>query len=593
MQRLPNFRTVFALFTAIILVLAGLGLSVWFERAYEVRRIHEIDAQARILAETSTAALTFNDRKAGEEYVRALAANPEIETAAIYDSKGLLFAGFSRVAEQGPPAQLTIGKAASSQAGVTVTAPVRQDNSLLGTAYIEVFPDPVSRRIARYGFLALILILAALLVAVLAAGQAELRRANLELEKRAKELALAIVRLENEIQIREKTEEALRQAQKMEAVGQLTGGVAHDFNNLLQVITGNLDILRQRTQDGQIGRLVNGALRGAERASALTQRLLAFSRRQPLEPRPLDVNKLVAGMSDMLRRTLGETIEVETVLSGGLWVAFADANQLENALLNLAVNARDAMPEGGKLTIETGNAYLDEDYAASQQEVEPGQYVSVAVSDTGTGMSKETLARVFEPFFTTKDAGRGSGLGLSQVFGFMRQSDGHVTIYSELGGGTTVRLYLPRSTGGEAGIEVVPETSTADGAANEVVLVVEDDADVRANTAMMVQELGYGVVEAPDGEAALRALERQPSVRLLFTDVGLPGGLDGRQLADKARQLRPDLPVLFTSGYARNAIVHHGRLDPGIEMIGKPFTFAALGAKLRKILDEHPQPISD
>jgi signal transduction histidine kinase len=331
--------------------------------------------------------------------------------------------------------------------------------------------------------------LAALVVGVLAAGQSALRKVDDELKRRAEELAAAIVRLEAEIEEREKVQEALRQAQKMEAVGQLTGGVAHDFNNLLQVITGSLELLRQRAGDGRndIRRLADGAMRGADRAAALTQRLLAFSRRQPLVPQPLDVNKLVAGMSDLLHRTIGETIRIETVLAPGVCTVSADANQLENALLNLAVNARDAMPDGGKLTIETGNAFLDEEYAARHEEVQPGQYVALAVSDTGSGIPKETLVRVFEPFFTTKEAGRGSGLGLSQVYGFMRQSGGHAAIYSEVGEGTTLRLYLPRHTGIDTAAAAGQEAHPVIADNEELVLIVEDDEDVRTNTVMMAR----------------------------------------------------------------------------------------------------------
>jgi signal transduction histidine kinase/DNA-binding response OmpR family regulator len=412
-------------------------------------------------------------------------------------------------------------------------------------------------------------------------AQEELRRLNETLEQR----------VAAEIRERMTAEEALRQAQKMEAIGRLTGGVAHDFNNLLQVILGNLDALRRQLGDGaiqkdEIRRFSDAAVRGAERAAVLTQRLLAFSRRQPLQPQPLEVNKLVTGMSDLLRRTLGEGITTETVLAGGLWRISADANQLESALLNLAVNARDAMRSGGKLTIETANAHLDEAYAATHDEVKAGQYVMVAVTDTGVGMSKEVLAKAFDPFFTTKDVGQGTGLGLSQVYGFVKQSGGHVKIYSEPGEGTTVRLYLQRLPGGADDVaEAMPAQRIPAGRRSEVVLVVEDDEDVRASTVEMLRELGYGVLEAADGRAALRALEGNGGVHLLFTDVGLPGGLNGRQLADAALQRRPGLKLLFTTGYARNAIVHHGRLDPGLELIVKPFTYAALAAKIRSVLE--------
>ncbi|MGC2525670.1 MAG: ATP-binding protein [Stellaceae bacterium] len=589
MGKLEKLSPAIALAAAIALVLAGVVMLLWFERSYEKEKFDEVAAQARILAATVTAALTFNDHKAAQEYVNALAANPDIQVAGVYDARGALFAGYSRLKGEPPPQTLPTTEP-SLRSSLAVTAPVQQAANALGTVYVEAVADPIARRAARYGVIALLFTLAALVVAVLAAGQAALRGANAELARRADQLAAANFSLEAQIIEREKAEEALRQAQKMEAVGQLTGGVAHDFNNLLQVITGNLDTLLRRAGDGEgdIHRLANAAMRGAERAAILTQRLLAFSRRQPLAPQPIEVNKLVAGMSDLLRRTLGETVSVETVLAGGVWRASADANQLENALLNLAVNARDAMPGGGRLTIESGNAYLDEEYAAGHEEVKPGQYVTVAVTDTGTGMTKETLGRVFEPFFTTKETGRGSGLGLSQVYGFMRQSDGHVTVYSELDQGTTVRLYLPRHIGrAEAAADASVEAHPVAGADSEdVVLIVEDDEDVRGNTVAMVRELGYRVIDAENGQAALRVLGNHPAVRLLFTDIGLPGGLNGRQLADEARRIRPELVVLFTTGYARNAIVHHGRLDPGVEVIGKPFTYAALAAKIRKVLDD-------
>jgi PAS domain S-box-containing protein len=385
---------------------------------------------------------------------------------------------------------------------------------------------------------------------------------------------------------RRQIEEQLRQAQKMEAVGQLTGGVAHDFNNLLTVIIGNIENLqRYLPQRAEAQRMIAAIMRAATRAATLTHRLLAFARRQPLEPRPVDINKLVAGMSELLRRSLGETILIETVLAGGLWRTLADPDQLENALLNLAVNARDAMADGGKLTIETANAFLDESYAAQHQDVAPGQYVMIAMSDTGCGMSAETIEKAFEPFFTTKEVGQGTGLGLPQVYGFVKQSGGHVKIYSELGNGATVKLYLPRLAAGEVASDAAAEAKPmANARANDAVLLVEDDEDVRQYSADILRETGYRVVEAADGATALKALADEPGIRLLFTDVGLPGGLNGRQLADEARRRRPDLKVLFTTGYARNAIVHQGRLDPGVALLLKPFTAASLTAMVSKVL---------
>jgi PAS domain S-box-containing protein len=388
---------------------------------------------------------------------------------------------------------------------------------------------------------------------------------------------------------RERAEEALRQSQKMEAVGQLTGGIAHDFNNLLTVITGNVDAARRHIGEqgeARVLRALGNALVGAERAATLTQRLLAFSRRQPLNPRPIDANKLVNNMSELLHRTLGETIAVETVLAAGLWRVEADPNQLENAILNLAVNARDAMPDGGKLTIETANTHIDRGYAARNAGVSPGQYVAICVSDIGSGMNEDTLARAFEPFFTTKEVGKGTGLGLSMVYGFVKQSGGHLKIYSEETQGTTVRIYLPRLVGGEAEAEARPAQEIPEGSRDETILVCEDDDDVRAYTVEVLRELGYRVLEAHDGPSALRLLERpEGKVDLLFTDVVLPGGMTGAILAREARALRSDLRILFTTGYARNAIVHHGRLDPGVELITKPFAYADLAARIRDMLD--------
>jgi signal transduction histidine kinase/CheY-like chemotaxis protein len=397
---------------------------------------------------------------------------------------------------------------------------------------------------------------------------------------------LGFAKITRDLTERRNNEEQMRQAQKMEAVGQLTGGVAHDFNNLLTVILGNIETIVRRLPEtaGDLRRSANAALRGATRATVLTQRLLAFARRQALEPASLSLNDLMTGMSEMLRRTLGESVVIETVLGAGLWSAFVDANQLENAVLNLAINARDAMPDGGRLTIETANVYFDDDYAASA-EVPPGQYVGLFVSDTGTGMSAETMSKAFDPFFTTKEVGQGTGLGLSQVYGFIRQSGGHIKIYSEVGAGTTLKLYLPRHHNSKNMTDNRPVAPIIPRAKDETVLVAEDDPDVRNFTVEMLRELGYRVVEATDGQTALRLLDANRDIVLLFTDVGLPGGMNGRQLADEAKRRRPDLKILFTSGYARNAIVHHGRLDPGVELLVKPFTFAALAAKIRHVLD--------
>jgi PAS domain S-box-containing protein len=382
-------------------------------------------------------------------------------------------------------------------------------------------------------------------------------------------------------------EEQLRQAQKMEAIGQLTGGIAHDFNNLLTVICGNMETLQRRLverSEDQLQRYVNSALLASSRAAVLTHQLLAFSRRQPLDPKPVSVNTLITGVSEMLRRTLRENILIETVLAAGVWTIFADTNQLENTLLNLAVNARDAMPDGGKLTIEAANVYLDDDYA-SAADVPAGQYVGIFVSDSGVGMPAEVVSKAFDPFFTTKDVGQGTGLGLSQVYGFVKQSGGHAKIYSEVGAGTAVKIYLPRLISPNEAADNQPVNVPVPRGSGETILVVEDEHDVRRFAIDMLQELGYRVLDAPDGVTGLRVIDAHREIALLFTDVGLPGGMNGRHLADEALRRRPDLKILFTSGYARNAIVHHGRLDPGVQLIVKPFTFAGLATKVRNILD--------
>jgi PAS domain S-box-containing protein len=387
---------------------------------------------------------------------------------------------------------------------------------------------------------------------------------------------------------REVAEHQVRQLQKMEAVGQLTGGIAHDFNNMLSVVISGLSLAQRRLERGDvaIGRYIEAAMDGARRAATLTHRLLAFSRQQALSPVSLDVNQMVQGMSDLLRRTLGEGIELEVVLAGGLWLTHADPSQLENALLNLAVNARDAMDGAGRLTIETANTHLDEAYARQHEEVEPGQYVLLAVTDIGAGMSSDVITRAFEPFFTTKVAGAGTGLGLSQVYGFVKQSAGHLKIYSEPGEGTTVKIYLPRFAGQlDTPFPLLPRTEMPSGRIEEVVLVVEDEARVRELAVATLRELGYTVIHADGAAAALRQLDAHPEVTLMFTDIVMPG-MNGRLLADEALKRRPELRVLFTTGYTRNAVVHNGILDAGVDLLGKPYGVEQLAARVRAILDK-------
>ncbi len=418
-------------------------------------------------------------------------------------------------------------------------------------------------------------------------SQAQLRLVNEELLARVVERDLALAALERETAERLQAETLLRQSQKMEAVGQLTGGIAHDFNNMLAIVSGSLELLERRMgeADPRARRYLNAASDAARRAADLTQRLLAFSRRQALQPQVIAANTLVSGMSELLRSSLGATVQLETVLAGGLWRICVDPAQLENALLNLSVNARDAMPEGGRLTIETQNAHLDDNYVADTIGLPPGQYVMIAVSDTGGGMAPEVIDQAFEPFFTTKDVGKGTGLGLSQVYGFVKQSGGHIKIYSEPGNGTTVKLYLPRHRGEEAApAPMRDEQDIPQGDLSEVILVVEDEAAVRQFSVDALTDLGYRVLEADGAENALRLLATYPEICLLFTDVVMPG-INGAQLAQQARQARPALKVLFTTGYTRNAIVHNGVLEPSVELIGKPFNIKELARKVRQILD--------
>jgi len=396
-------------------------------------------------------------------------------------------------------------------------------------------------------------------------------------------------RLYNEQDRREAAEIVMRQSQKLDAIGHLTGGVAQDFNNLLTIIIGNIETAQRLVEswtDGaqiKLGRRLENAMQGAQRAATLTRRLLAFSRQQPLDPTSLDLNRVLNGVSDFLRQALGEAISSEIVGSGGVWPVQADRAELETAILNLAVNARDAMPDGGKLTIEASNSYLDEAYCRQHSDIQPGQYVQIAVTDTGAGMTKEVVDRAFEPFFTTKQSGQGTGLGLSQVYGFVKQSGGHVKIYSEIGEGTTVKIYLPRSAEKYSPRGAI-KSGTTPARPGECILVVEDDDDVRSYVVETLGGLGYGVLEAAGASEALRLLEQHKTISMLLTDVVMPGA-NGRNLADEAKQRQPALKVAFMTGYSRNAIVHQGRLDAGVTLIQKPLTRDVLAATVRQVLD--------
>lgn len=403
------------------------------------------------------------------------------------------------------------------------------------------------------------------------------QRANQTLEQRVAERTQEL----------ETANEALRQAQKMEAVGQLTGGIAHDFNNLLAGISGSLEVIERRVGRGQtegIDRFIRGAQTSAQRAAALTQRLLAFSRRQTLDPKPTDTNRLVLSMEDLIHRTVGPSIKVEVVGAASLWSTMIDQAQLESALLNLAINARDAMPDGGRLIIETANKWLD-DRSAKERDLPPGQYISICVTDTGTGIPKDIADRIFDPFFTTKPIGQGTGLGLSMIHGFVRQSGGQIRVYSEVGQGTTMCLYLPRYAGEVSDEQELADTGVPELGAGETVLVIDDEPTVRMLVVEILEEAGYTALEADDGPSGLKILQANPQIALLITDVGLPGGMNGRQVADAARVLQPALKVLFITGYAENAAVSGGHLEPGMAVVTKPFVMAELAHKIAEMIE--------
>jgi signal transduction histidine kinase len=411
------------------------------------------------------------------------------------------------------------------------------------------------------------------------------QRLEQEVDARTLELREALARLEAEAEDRARAEEALRQAQKMEAVGQLTGGIAHDFNNMLTGIIGAIDILKRRIASGRLedlDRFMDAASTSAQRAAALTARLLAFSRRQSLDSKPTDIGNLVHSLEDLLRRTMSESIEVEIVSATSLPPALVDANQLESAIINLAINARDAMPDGGRLTLACEEQELDAAFCARNLGVTPGRYVVVAVSDTGVGMDAATLDKVFDPFFTTKPIGQGTGLGLSMVYGFAKQSNGLVRVHSTLGEGTSVKIFLPVA-------DAEPEEQTAESAPihhgdGQSVLLVEDDESVRLLVRDVLEELGYKATEAPDGQQAVRILEDGQRFDLMISDVGLPG-MNGRQLAEIAREHLPDLPILFVTGYAESAAVRGGFLSNNMQMIAKPFQIEMLSARIREMLE--------
>jgi signal transduction histidine kinase/CheY-like chemotaxis protein len=560
-----RFRPFLILGGVLVLIAASLAVALSNERLHDSRAVAATEVQARILAETVTAALAFSDRPALRDYVNAMRAAPNLDAVGVYDERGRLVAGFTRT---GLAPQLADRLGSVPAPGwIVIRAPVVQSGVRLGTVYISRRTEPLDQRLGRYAPAAFLVLMGLLMFLVSSLDAQTLRRINRDLQ--------------TEILQREQAEAALRQSQKLEAIGRLTGGIAHDFNNMLAIVLGSLDIMLRRYADAdpKMLRFARDAREGATRAAVLTQRLLAFSRLQPLKPTTADITRAVNEMAVLLRRTLGETIVVETICAPGLWLAYIDVAELETAILNLAINSRDAMPDGGKLTIETGNAYLDRTYANAEPDLTPGEYVMVSVSDTGAGIPPDVLPQVFEPFFTTKPTGRGTGLGLSQVLGFIKQSGGHVRLSSTVGVGTNVKLYLPRSlTALEAPQASVAASPTA-ARRNQTILVVEDEPGVRAFVIEALIELGYDVLSADRPSAALELLETHPGVNLMLTDVVMPE-MNGPALAERARRRYPALRVVFMTVYTRDAMVRNGALVPGTFLVSKPFTVGQLAAEL-------------
>ncbi|MEA3042882.1 MAG: hypothetical protein QOH47_720 [Sphingomonadales bacterium] len=550
-----------------LLLLAGIGIILQNEAAYRDLQAQETRVQADILAASVTAALDFGDRQAAQQAVDVIRVNRQIRAVGVYDAGGALIAGYGRDGA-GPPARYAEPLPPAGSA-VSATVPVTSGAERIGTVYIAADPEPLSRRLTRYLVIGLLVVMAALVVAVLGIAQSALRRVNRALEERAGALVRANAELKVQISERTKAEDQLRQAHKMQALGQLTGGIAHDFNNLLTVIQGSADMLRRTAlDDAKRIRYAEAVVQASSRAAALTGQLLAFARRQPLQPEIIDVNDLIRDMTDLLDRTIGERIEVRTILAPNACTVEADRAQLESALLNIAVNARDAMPEGGLLTIRT----------ASVREARSGQMIALSVNDSGVGMDEDTLGRAFEPFFTTKATGKGTGLGLSQVYGFASQSGGDVRIDSATGEGTTVTLLLPCS-GAPGGRRAQAEPGSVQQRRTGRILLVEDNEEVGEFAETLLGELGHEVMRVRSGEEALAAA-LDGAFDVVFSDVVMPG-MSGLELAEQLAETRPQVPVILTTGYS-DEIARSGA--GGRSVILKPYRLETLAAALDQVL---------
>jgi len=560
-----------ALVGAVVLLLAGVLLAMQREQLYHTQKEREIGIQAEILATTVSAAVAFNDRPAAQEYVAAFGVNPEIRLAAIYAGDGSLFAGFAR-----PPAGMpaAVGRAHAPRVEdgyLEVVVPVTTGGQPFGSVLMQMTIQPPLQRALRYGAVLLLAGMAALLVVVLGATQATVNRANAALSSQADDLAAANRNLKLQIEEREKAEQALRQSQKMEALGQLTGGVAHDFNNLLQSLAGCLALVRRRVPDPSIAPILDAGQQAVQRGAKLTQQLLAFARRQPLRPQPVDVRDQLLGMSELLARALRADLKLEVQVAPDAQPVEVDPTQFELAILNLAVNARDAMPNGGTLAVEAANLPPD----AASDAPGPGEWVRIAVRDSGTGMPPDVLARAFDPFFTTKAVGKGSGLGLSQVYGFARQSGGTARIDSTPGRGTTVSLILPRSQRRPEVTVRLAEPGTAGGEGH--ILLVEDDPIVGPMLGGNLEDLGFRVTRVATADEGLARLDAGLDPDIVLSDVVMPGEASGIDLARTLRRRRPDLPIVLMTGYSEGPAA-----DIGVEVLSKPYTLDQLSSALRR-----------
>ena len=559
-----------ALAGALALVAVGLLMGIYNERTYRAQKTREVAVQAQILAASVTAALAFDDRKVAQEYVEALGANPEVEAAGVYDTQGRLLAGYGRTNAVSPPQTVSTGSPGPGDRYIVVTAPVRQGQTVMGSVYLRAVVEAWPQRLVRYAGIAVLLVMAALLVGVLGVGQTLLRRANTRLEERAQALGEANNALQIHIQERERAEEALRQGQKMEAIGKLTGGLAHDFNNLLMVASGGLDIL-EKSEDPVKRQRFAGAIRQAlDRGAELTSKLLAFSRRSPLKPEVVDLSTRIPDLSILLERSLREDITVELRLPDDLWPIEVDSTQLEVSLLNIAVNARDAMARGGTLTIVGEN---QPDLAEGEL---VGDFVRLSIIDDGVGMPAELVTRAFEPFFTTKEVGRGTGLGLSQVYGFTRASGGDVRIESAPELGTVVSLFLPRSDK-PAPAKTPSSAQPAISGNHGRVLLVEDDDNVAMIVLEMLQTLAYQPTRVDSGAAALRMLNQRNDFDIVFSDMVMPGGIGGMDLAREVSRKYPNLPVVLTTGFSEAATT---AAKAGFRVLPKPYAIEALASEL-------------